>query len=48
MIRFRFANANGWRLVVAMMAFLVAGCEQRSFDRGVGEEPVYFDQATPE
>jgi len=37
------------RLIPAMMVLLLAACgTPRSFDRAVGEEPVYFDQATPE
>ncbi|MEO3473772.1 polysaccharide biosynthesis/export family protein [Roseomonas sp. CAU 1739] len=48
MVRNRFAVARAWRLAGTMLVVLLAACVPRSFDRALGEEPVYFDQATPE
>ena len=45
----RIGLARWWRVALAMLALLPAACETpRSFDRGVGEDPAYLDQATDE
>lgn len=46
MVLHRFASVRSWCIALAV---LLVACETpRSFDRGVGEDPVYFDDATPE